>query len=318
MTEMFTALLGEMKSMNENFTAFCSRVEEADGSDREDIDDDPRESASTSGDQTAADDTDETLHQLISSANAASEGATIDSDVLKDIAQDLNVKERTDPAIHEGLAGIFQTRLKGKMSDDKLKTKMEKYVRPENVDLRVPKVNPLVWNQLSSQTRTQDARSQKSQSALIGALIASVKAADLAMKKYSNDRELITLLTDSVAMGLQFNQEVNHSRRAAMKTDLHRDYASLCNMTPVAENSEFLFGDLSKLTKDIAEANKLTKRVRPTSANTRSADRHNRGASGNGSRRFQPYYKHRKSADFFGRDHPSKNKRKKEGKPNHQ
>ena len=89
------------------------------------------------------------------------------------------------------------------------------------------------------------------------------KATDLVLAKYSQDRDLITLLTDAIAMALQFNHEVNHSRRVAMKKELHKDYAALCNSSTVEGSSELLFGDLSKLAKDISEANKLTKKVRP-------------------------------------------------------
>ncbi|CAH3152556.1 unnamed protein product, partial [Porites lobata] len=115
--------------------------------------------------------------------------------------------------------------------------------------LRTPKVNPSIWSQLSTALKAQDVRSQKGQSTLIGAITAMTKAADLALGKYSQDKELITLLTDSVAMALQYNHEVNHSRRLAMKKEMHKDYAALCNVSTVDGSSEFLFGDLTKLAK---------------------------------------------------------------------
>lgn len=47
----------------------------------------------------------------------------------------------------------------------------------------------------------------------------------------------------------------------SMKKELHKDYVSLCHINPAEEgNFEFLFGDIAKATKDITEANKLTKR----------------------------------------------------------
>ena len=307
MNDMFAALLGEMKSMNANFTSLALRRDDSfsESEDNEDDDDTPT--------HTNTDATEESLRQLISSASTGpSEGET-SSDFLKDIAQDLNVKESTDSAINEELAKIFQTLLKDKMSEEKLKVKVDKYVRPENVELRVPKVNPLIWSQLASGTRAQDSRSQKSQSALVGALIASVKAANIALTKYGSDKELLTLLTDSVAMGLQFYQDVNQSRRVAMKQDLHKDFTSLCNANQV-ETTEFLFGDVSKLTKDIAEANKLTKRVRHSSSRSYSDKRSSSGSH----RRFQPYNnKARKSGDFLGQDR-FRHKRKKDNKPSHQ
>ena len=183
---------------------------------------------------------------------------------LQELAQNPLVKEQTSPSIHEGLAGIFNGLLSEKMADDKIKAKLDKYTGPENIKgLRTSKVNPLIWNQLSATMKAQDARFQKGQNVLIGSVIAMTKAADLVLAKYSQDRDLITLLTDAIAMALQFNHEVNHSRRVAMKKELHKDYAALCNSSTVEGSSELLFGDLSKLAKDISEANKLTKKVRP-------------------------------------------------------
>ena len=152
------------------------------------------------------------------------------------------------------------------MPDEKIKAKLDKYryTRPENIkDLRTPKVNSLIWNQLSATRKAQDARSQKGQNAFIGSVLAMTKAADLVLAKYSQDRDLITLLTEAIAMALQFNHEVNHSRRVAVNKELHKDYVALCNSSTVGGSSELLFGDLSKLAKDISEANKLTKKVRP-------------------------------------------------------
>lgn len=307
MTDMFKALMGEMKAMSSNINSFMTRQDELSESEdeRSETDDPPTHPTGSNAE--------DPLRQLIDSAGDPPKDDSA-SGYLKDIAKDLNIQETTDTAINDELAKIFQTLLKDKMPEHKLKSKVEIYVRPENVELRVPKVNPLIWNQLASNTRAHDARLQKSQGVLVGALIANVKAANIALTKYGNDKELLTLLTDSVAMGLQFYQEVNHSRRVAMKPDLHKDYASLCNVAQ-AESTEFLFGDVSKLTKDIAEANKLTKRVRQTSS--RGPDKHRHSAGNNGYRRYQPYHRGRKSADFLSRDHP-RSKKKKDGKPSHQ
>ena len=44
---------------------------------------------------------------------------------------------------------------------------------------------------------------------------------------------------------------------------MHKDYAALCNTSTVELTSEFLFEELSKLTKDISEVNKLMRKVGP-------------------------------------------------------
>ena len=91
--------------------------------------------------------------------------------LLRELAQDLTVTEKTSPPIHEGLAGIFNGLLSDKTPDNKLKVKLNKYIRPENVKgLRTPKANPFIWNQLSATMKAKDARYQKGQNALIGSV----------------------------------------------------------------------------------------------------------------------------------------------------
>ena len=106
-----------------------------------------------------------------------------------------------------------------------------------------------------------------------------------------------------------------YDMNSTMKRDLHRDYAALCNATTVPSSSEFLFGDLSKLTKDILEANKLTKKVRPAS----HSSSHGRKSkftshySANRNRRFAHYAypRARYNDNFFIQKPLSANERKK-------
>jgi len=75
----------------------------------------------------------------------------------------LDVREKTGAAISDGLAGILASLLKEKMGDEKIQSKFEKYTRPSNVEeLRTPRVNHLIWNQLPAQVRTQDSKTRKS------------------------------------------------------------------------------------------------------------------------------------------------------------
>ena len=52
--------------------------------------------------------------------------------LLKELAQELAVSEKTSPPLREGLAAIFNNLLSEKMGDEKLKAKLDKYPRPEN------------------------------------------------------------------------------------------------------------------------------------------------------------------------------------------
>ena len=72
-------------------------------------------------------------------------------------------------------------------------------------------MNPSIWSQLSTTVKAQDVRLQKGKNTLISAITALTQAADLMLGKYSQDKELITLLTDTVAMALQYNHEDTES-----------------------------------------------------------------------------------------------------------
>lgn len=125
-------------------------------------------------------------------------------------------------------------------------------------------MNPLIWNQLPAPVRTNDSKAQKSQNALVGSIVAVARATDLALSQTGQNKELVTTLTDAIALALLSYHDMNTSRRQAMKKDLHKDYAALCSSTTVEPSSEYLFGDISKLAKDITEANKLTRKMRPS------------------------------------------------------
>ena len=156
----------------------------------------------------------------------------------------------------EELANIVNCLLKDKIPDEKTQAKVDQYPNPANIEgLRTPRVNPLIK--------------------------------DIVLKQNQSDnKELLTTLTDSIALALNCLHDMNSPRRQLMKKDLHRDYAALCNATTVPSSSEFLFRDLSK-----TDANKLTKKVRPAS---HSSSRGRKSTftnhySANQNRRFAPY-----------------------------
>ena len=191
------------------------------------------------------------------------------SKLLAEIVRELDISEKTGDEgdeVDEGLVKLMDGLLKDKLQEDKVQTRIEKYPRPGNVEgLRTPRVNPLIWNQIPAQVRTSDSKSQKSQNALVASIVAMIKATNLVLEQEdehttAKDKAVVSTLTDAITLAMQCFHDMNSSRRQAMKKDLHRDYAALCT------SSEYLFGDLSKLTKDISEANKLAKKVRPQQA----------------------------------------------------
>ena len=172
--------------------------------------------------------------------------------------------------VDEGLVSLWTD--SSSINYRRTKSKLEKYPRPGNVEgLRTPRVNPLIWNQIPAQVRTSDSKSQKSQNALVALIVAMIKATTLVLEQEDDDatakdKAVVSTLRDAITLtntGHAMFYDMNSSRRQAMKKDLHRDYTALCTSTTIPPTSEYLFGDLSKLTKDISDANKLAKKVRP-------------------------------------------------------
>ena len=191
---VFAALLKEIQQLNANFVSFSSEapevdLDEDDGADNEDggevhdVDHVDNESLDTRVDK---------LTQKPSK-----------SDVLVDIVLDLKVVGLAGDPVHENLAGIVQSLLTEKLSEEKFQAKLGKYPRPDNVDgLMAPRVNPLIWNQLPAPERTHDSKSQKTQNSLVGSVVATIKATDLALKQQPQNKELVTLLTDFIALAM--------------------------------------------------------------------------------------------------------------------
>ena len=206
---------------------------------------------------------------------------------MTNIAQEFAIKENTGEEINESLADIVSSLVKTRLSEDKLKQKLQKYPRPANIaGLTTPRINPLIWGQISSNTQQSDAKSQKAQHTLIGAASAIVKSVDHVLKTNSSNKELITMLTHWHSFCNATMIRTNHSRRLALKKDLHKNFAALCDVNTPA--GEYLFGDLSKLTKEISDANKLAKKVRPSASTSRYKKQYH-NQNNRSSHRYRPY-----------------------------
>ena len=286
LTDMFSLLLQEMKSINSGISA----MQDSRHFDNEGVDLDEDTLLSTDGDEEGEiEPQDAELESIDTRVDKLVGQSKTDSnpDILTNIAQEFAIKETTGEEVNESLADIVSSLVKDRLPEDKLKQKLQKYPRPVNIEgLKTPRINPLIWGQISSNTQQSDAKSQKGQHVLIGAASAIVKAVNHVLKADSSNKELITMLTDALAFILQCNHDTNHSRRLALKKELHKDFAALCSVN--SPSCEYLFGDLSKLTKEISDANKLAKKVRPSVSSSRYKKQYN-NQNNRSSHRYCPY-----------------------------
>lgn len=316
LASMVQSVVQEMKAMNRRMDQLSEPVNLED----EDLDYEEGELEHGDADRESIVSLDTKVSEL-TKAREAGNNKSKSTSALHDIAQDLDLSEKTGSAVDEELANIVNSLLRDKIPDEKTQAKVNQYPKPANLEgLRTPRVNPLIWSQLPAQVRTQDSKHQKSQNSLVAAVVAITKATDIVLKQNQSDnKELLTTLTDGIALAMNCLHDMNSTRRQSMKKDLHRDYAALCNATTVPSSSEFLFGDLSKLTKDISDANKLTKKVRPAS---HSSSRGRKSTftnhySANRNRRFAPYAysraRYNDNNNFLSKSRSPPMKGKKEG-----
>ena len=233
------------------------------------------------------------------------------SKLLAEIVRELDISEKTGDEVDEGLVKLMDGLLK--VNYRRTKSKLEL----RNIHgLRTPRVNPLIWNQIPVQVRTSDSKSQKSQNALVASIVAMIKATNLVLEQEdehatAKGKAVVSTLTDAITLAMQCFHDMNSSRRQAMKKDLHSDYAALCTSSTIPPTSEYLFGDLSKLTKDISDANKLAKKVRPQQARAHNRKYSTSSQRNQGNRRYQPYQ--RPQTDFLSKGRLPRSKFKKEG-----
>ena len=216
-------------------------------------------------------------------------------EILDSVVQDLN-EEQSGPSVSEQLANVVNKTLRSKLSEEKLKEKQNAYPRPQNYKtLVVTRVNPEIWAQLQSATRSCDIRLQKVQGLLLKGLMPLVQLLETCRqsKDSANSMEkgkLIKLVLDSITLLAQANVELNSRRRAMIKPDLNEKFQQICGEhVPV---TAFLFGDdVAKTLQDIASTNRVSQKVAAPVRRTS----------------FQPQFYHRHSKNGRGRFRPHNN-----------
>ena len=104
--------------------------------------------------------------------------------------------------------------MKEKLPDEKIQSKIDLYPKPQNVTgLRTPRVNHLIWNQISPASRTNDSKTQKSQNALVAGVVAMIKATDLVLESELKDNKyLVKFMTEAFSLTLQGHHDIIVSR----------------------------------------------------------------------------------------------------------
>ena len=181
---------------------------------------------------------------------------------LEQFEADFVNEEVRTPPVSGKLAHPINKILSKKFDDDKIKSKMDSFPAPENVQgLMTPKVNPEVWGKLKTETRSRDVKLQKVQTRLIRGMTAMVMVGEKITVAQRENKQIdlhdcLKLTLNAVALVANGSYEVSLRRREYIRPDLNSSYRDLwSNNTPITDT---LFGDdLPKVVKEINETNRM-------------------------------------------------------------
>ncbi|XP_041468836.1 uncharacterized protein LOC121418788 [Lytechinus variegatus] len=167
--------------------------------------------------------------------------------VAKGFAARFQAQAPMGPDVNKELADSLNIMLSERMGLENMGVLMDKYVPPKNVpNLVVPKVNPLIWDNIPAKTKSKDLRLQKLQKPLIKGMIA---VTELMKDKTTPEQE------EAIALLAHANNEINMFRRESIKPDLNPNFQPLCRSD--VKVTKHLFGeDLGKVVKDMTEQQK--------------------------------------------------------------
>ena len=163
-------------------------------------------------------------------------------DLLDNIDQFFNVESSFGEDLKEKVAHSVNNGLRGQADSEKMKKLLEKYCRPGNaVNLQVPGVDFVLWEQLKNKTKAVDSEKQRLIGALNQTLVPIVRAMDELHGNKTPDRQkLAEYVGDAFRLAAGQICVINKGRREAVKREMTPKFKSLCQSTPSATK---LLGD---------------------------------------------------------------------------
>lgn len=232
--------------------------------------------------------------------------------VLQKLKEEASSEEPKGPKIDDDLAENVTKFMRNKPEEAKVKAVYEKYRPPENCPgLEQVKVNELVWRKISHDARTNDLKFQRVHLSLIKGVTAFVQCWDTLLASYDAEQgtlpvEAFDNITDGAIHALRAfgaaNYELNMRRREMIRPAIVTDFNIVCSTS--APFTSLLFGeDVEKTFKDIADVNRLTNQVFPSTSHSTAGEQSYRGR-GRGRGRGRAQYSDRgrgRGRSFFPR-----------------
>ena len=242
----------------------------------------------------------------VSDGQAGQSAAATDpgADTLTGIESIYAASDNVGPDINAQLAKIVSGFLTTRLPDDKLKEKLTACLAPKNcASIVSARVNAEIWDKLSTQTKSRDVKSQRTQNVLMGAIAGITVMADTLMRASRSGDSLsnaemssmFTSLVDAMALLGNVNLDLNQRRRDDQRGDINIAYKNKGLCKDGADGSALLYGEnLSTRIDDINRSNKVASSFGKASAsgNVNSAYQPNsafRSSRGRSTGRQQPY-----------------------------
>ena len=111
------------------------------------------------------------------------------------------------------------------MSDDKFKEKMDRYARPKNLKVLVPKVNPEIWSVLDRSTRGCSPQTPQLPERVVHSNLCATFG-----KQFSQVTPPMKGVADSIALIQKTNHDLSMDRRGKMlNAQLNKKYKNICS-----------------------------------------------------------------------------------------
>ena len=240
---------------------------------------------------------------LVKGDELSGSGENSNIEKLNKLSSDFEAKEVYGHNVHDNLANMVNLGMKACFSNTATKDLMSKYQVPQNCEfLRVPLINPELWNSESLQDsyRDNDKLMYKNQKLITKAMVPIVQIMNACLEKNDSvNNRLFVLASDAFSMMAYAHRDQSNIRRQLLKPAVSKPYRKLCNAsTPVTEN---LFGDdLHKQIKDMNESRKFANNI---SHNKSSSKRRSTSSSNFGFKKPRIDYRSRnesKQKSFLG------------------
>lgn len=189
--------------------------------------------------------------QALLQDNADEKGGDADA-LLSQMQEDLLFEADTADAVNDKLAEIILGLWGQKLAPEKIKARLNKFLKPKNCDLFVPKCNKDIWSEkIDTSARQFDLTMQKVQNMILHSTFGVISISDKALQAKSQETsEIASMSIDLAAILTNVMHEISQIRRDNMKPKLGV-LGKLAN--DVAPNAPLLFGSEDDLNKRITK-----------------------------------------------------------------